>query len=62
MSNQYPTLQILLDKQTKEDFFELAQVRGTTPSAILKSFIQTEIASLGRERRIATKPVEDFLD
>lgn len=60
---EYPTIQFRVHKQEKEDFFELATLRGTTPSAMLKAFMQREIASLAREKRQATrKPVDDFLN
>ncbi len=59
MANQYPTLQVRLDQQTKQDLFTLAKLRGTTPSAMVKAFIQQEVASLGREKR-AADPAPDF--
>ena len=58
----YPTIQFRAHKQEKADFLELAELRGTTISAMLKTFMQGELASLPRERRVATrKPVDDFL-
>ena len=61
----YPTIQFRAHAQEKEDFLELAQIRGTTISAMLKTFMQGELASLPRERRIANpepKPADDFLN
>jgi hypothetical protein len=59
----YPTIQFRVSKQEKADFLELAAVRGTTISAMLKAFMQGEIASLPRERRISVgKPADDFLN
>lgn len=62
MSNNYPTIQIRIDQTTKDELFSLAKLRGTTPSAMLKAFIQEEVASYAREKRVAEARADSDLD
>ncbi len=61
-TKEYPTVQVRLDAHTKQEFFAHAKLKGTTPSAMIKSFIQTELAGSARLARSKThKPIDDFL-
>jgi len=60
----YPTFQFRVDQKTKDEFAEFCELKNTTPSAMIKSFMATQIAALWREKRRQTEGTNtaDFLD
>lgn len=63
MATNNPRIIFRVEQHEKDDFTELAEIRGTTVTDILRAYMQKELSSLPRERRIAKgKPAEDFLN
>ena len=66
MATNNPRIIFRCEQHEKDDFAELADIRGTTVTLMLRTFVQKELSSLPRERRIAQGlPVEagdDFLN
>ena len=60
----YPTMQLRIDQNLKDEFKEYCTLKGTTPSAALKEFMQSQVTVLWREKRKASKGVDtaDFLN
>ena len=59
----YPTMQLRIDQNLKDEFKEYCTLKGTTPSAMLKEFMQSQVTALWREKRKTAEGVStaDFL-
>ena len=60
----YPTMQLRIDQNLKDEFKEYCTLKGTTPSSMLKEFMQAQVAALWREKRKTSEGVDtaDFLN